>query len=154
MLSIQDNTDLEYSQQYRKVHWIVPIYRFFVHLVSSPSRQTCRQQQSFRVCPLSSERSLDPINRASQTDGDFFWRARVRGRGRANGAEADKSPSILQQMAPRVISLAFRRGRRENGGWTTRISHTLIQKTKNCRKTFSVFAKQLPQRMTFITEGF
>lgn len=84
-------------------------------------------------CP---ERSLDPKNRASQTDGDFFWRARVKGRGRANGAEADKSPSILQQMAPRDLSksLAFRRGRRENGGWNTRISHTLIQKLKVVEK--------------------
>lgn len=62
------------------------------------------------VSLLSSSRSLDPINRTSQTDGDFFSEDKVKRRGGANGAEADKSLSIQQQMAPSVISLAFRRG--------------------------------------------
>lgn len=78
-------------------------------LSPTPSRKNADIEHFYHYRKVSS-RSLDPINRTSQTDGDFFSEDKVKRRGGANGAEADKSLSIQQQMAPSVISLAFRRG--------------------------------------------
>lgn len=61
------------------------------------------QAATVPLVSLLSAKNLDPVNRTHQTDGDFFWLVRVKGRGGANGAEADKSSSIQQQMAPGVI---------------------------------------------------
>lgn len=114
---------MSHLHHHRELSRPVLIYRMFLHFVSRPNSQACRWQQLL-ISLLSSARTR-------QTDGG------VKGE-----QQADQSPSTQQWLTVRWSS-SYRRGE-GTGRLEAFKSHKLMQKAKECRKTFC--AKPLPHR--------
>ena len=97
--------------------------------------------------------SSDPVTKASQTDGDIFPGSGVKRRGEQMEQQADKPPPVQQQMAPGVISLAFRRGEKAESQVRTiyKKATSLFSKPKTIEKTL---CKALLQKVVFIIKDF